>query len=126
SGISEDDAYSVTFTSPCDALTVSGAAPSCEPPFAGTVINFDDDLLWTAGSASITSYASDHTYVASDWSFTGGPALRQTTSAQDGFPGAFGTYSWRLQNVTTVDWRATYTGSEVIDAFGFSVRRWDD
>ncbi|MCB0794751.1 MAG: lamin tail domain-containing protein [Flavobacteriales bacterium] len=32
SGISEDDAYSVTFTSPCDALTVSGAAPVCEPP----------------------------------------------------------------------------------------------
>ena len=40
SGISEDDAYSVTFTSPCDALTVSGAAPSCEPaPTVDLVIN---------------------------------------------------------------------------------------
>ncbi|MCB9170174.1 MAG: lamin tail domain-containing protein [Flavobacteriales bacterium] len=125
SGISEDDAYDVTFSMPCDALTVSGAAPNCEPAPAGTIINFDDDLNWTQGSVALTSYASDHLYASNDWSFTGGPALRQGTAAQDGFPGAFGTYSWRLQNVATVDWRATWQGTDIIDVFGFKVRRWD-
>ncbi|MCB0790789.1 MAG: lamin tail domain-containing protein [Flavobacteriales bacterium] len=125
SGISEDNAYNVTFGAPCGALSVSGAAPSCEPAPAGTIINFDDVNNWTQGSVALTSYASDHQYASNDWSFTGGPALRQGTAAQDGFPGAFGTYSWRLQNVATVDWRATWQGTDIIDVFGFKVRRWD-
>ncbi|MCW5898163.1 MAG: T9SS type A sorting domain-containing protein [Flavobacteriales bacterium] len=126
SGINEDDAYNITFSSPCDALTVNGAAPSCEPPFAGTTISFDEALLWTAGSGSLASYFSDHVYEEADWSFTGGPALRNGTAAQDGFAGALGTYAWRLQNVAGVDWRATYEGGDILENFGFSVRRWDD
>lgn len=125
SGISEDDAYNITFTSPCDALTVSDAAPSCEPPFPGTTISFDDDLLWTAGSVILASYASDHVYAEADWLFTGGPALRNAIAGQDGFPGALGTFSWRLQNIAGVDWRATYQGGDILENFGFSVRRWD-
>jgi hypothetical protein len=125
SGISEDDAYSINFSSPCNALTVSGAAPSCEPPFPGTTISFDEDLLWT-GAGSLTSYSTDHAYEEADWFFTGGPALRNGIATQDGFPGALGTFSWRLQNVGTVDWRATYQGGDILENFGFSVRRWDD
>ena len=38
SGISEADAYSVTFTAPCDALVVSGSAPACDPPPSTTIV----------------------------------------------------------------------------------------
>lgn len=98
--------------------------------FSQTVtIAFDNAANWTAGSAAITSYATDHQYSESGLHFTGGGALRNTSSAQDGFAGAMGTYSWRLQNTTTVVWTATYTtaltGGAQITAFGFDARRWD-
>ncbi len=89
------------------------------------VINFDDVAKWTAGSAAIGSYASNHTYVDENWTFTGGPALRNTTAVQDGFPGALGTYSWRLQDNASVNWRATYNQANTLETFGFAVRRWD-
>lgn len=92
--------------------------------FGQTTINFDDNAKWTAGSVALTSYALNHTYVDGSFSATGGPALRNGTAAQDGFPGAFGTYSWRLQNVNTVDWRITIaTGG--ISTFSVKIRRWD-
>jgi hypothetical protein len=125
SGISETDAYSVSLSSPCQSLTVSGAAPACVPAFAGQVINFDDVAGWTAGSVALTSYASNHVYAGNSWTFTGGPALRNTTTAQDDFPGALGTYSWRLQNIAGIDWRATYQGGGAVTEFGFKARRWD-
>jgi hypothetical protein len=94
-----------------------------------TVVNFDTAGNWTAGSASITSYASNHQYVESNLTFTGGPALRQTAGAQDGFPGAFGIYAWRFGNDSTSSWTATYTAalapSESFGGFAFSARRWD-
>jgi len=87
-------------------------------------INFDDANKWTAGSATITSYASDHTYVDGYFSATGGPALRNTTTAQDGFPGALGTYAWRLSNNNAVDWRITISTGGV-STFSIDIRRWD-
>lgn len=91
-------------------------------------IDFDDADGWVLDSAGITSYASDHVYSKSGWTFTGGPALRNTTSAQDGFAGAIGTYSWRLRDAT-VNWTATYTNSlaaeEFFSQFSFDARRWD-
>ncbi|MEZ4788669.1 MAG: lamin tail domain-containing protein [Flavobacteriales bacterium] len=124
-GISEADAYSIALTSPCEALSVSGSAPVCDPLPTLTVINFDEAANWTAGSAAIGSYASDHTYVESGWSFTGGPALRNGTAVQDGVPGALDVFSWRMNQLATVDWRATYNGTETLTQFGFDVRRWD-
>ncbi|HPX34156.1 MAG TPA: T9SS type A sorting domain-containing protein [Bacteroidales bacterium] len=97
---------------------------------APPTINFDDNSKWVAGSVSLTSYASDHKYSDKNWIFTGGPGLRNTTSAQDGFPGALGTYSWRLHTNTTVNWTATYTENlatnQNFTGFGFSARRWDN
>ncbi len=92
--------------------------------FAQTTINFDDAAKWTAGSVSITSYAVDHTYVDGVFSATGGPALRNTTSTQDGYPGALGAYSWRLQNLATVEWIMSISTGGVGD-FSVDVRRWD-
>ncbi|MDD4223757.1 MAG: lamin tail domain-containing protein [Candidatus Cloacimonetes bacterium] len=92
--------------------------------FAQTTINFDDAAKWTAGSVSITSYAVDHTYVDGVFSATGGPALRNTPSTQDGYPGALGAYSWRLQNLATVEWIMTISTGGVGD-FSVDVRRWD-
>lgn len=89
-----------------------------------TTINFDDAAKWTAGSTALGSYASDHLYVDGLFSSTGGPALRNTTAAQDGFAGAIGTYSWRLSNVATVDWRITISSGGV-STFSMKIRRWD-
>jgi hypothetical protein len=104
-----------------------GAASAASGAFV-TTVDFDTDANWTAGSGGITSYQSDHTYVESNLTFTGGPALRQTTAAQDGFAGSLGTYSWRLRDAT-VTWTATYTAAlapeESFSSFGFDARRWD-
>ena len=94
------------------------------------VINFDTASNWTAsGSGLLTSYQTGHKYAESGWEFTGGPALRETTATQDGFPGFEGTYAWRLRDAT-VTWTATYTKAlqpnEYFSAFGFDARRWDN
>ncbi len=93
------------------------------------LINFDIVGNWTAGSAAIGSYASNHTYIQNNWTFTGGPALRNTTNAQDGFAGALGTYAWRLTNAAA-SWTATYNSilatNKKFTGFGFDARRWDD
>lgn len=91
-------------------------------------VDFDTDTNWTQGSGNLTSYQSDHQYAESNITFTGGPALRNGTADQDGFPGALGTYSWRLRD-TAVTWTATYTANlaanEKFSSFGFDARRWD-
>jgi autotransporter-associated beta strand protein len=89
-----------------------------------TTIDFDTAGNWT-GSGSLTSYSTSHVYTESGWTFTGGPALRNTTTSTDGFAGALGTYSWRLRDDTTVSWTATYNTGGTLSAFGFDVRRWD-
>ncbi len=38
-GISEQDDYSITFTSPCASYTISGPAPACDPPLGTLLIN---------------------------------------------------------------------------------------
>lgn len=93
--------------------------------YGQTTINFDDLSKWNAGSGVITSYQIDHEYIDGIFSATGGRALRNTTSTQDGFVGAFGTYSWRLENSATVDWRITIASGGV-DSFSIYIRRWDN
>jgi hypothetical protein len=106
---------------------LTGATSGSFDVVALQFINFDTDANWT-GSGSLTSYSSSHSYSENNWSFTGGPALRNGTTAEDGFPGALGTYSWRLQNAA-YSWTATYTSALVsgqkIKSVGFDVRRWD-
>jgi hypothetical protein len=94
-------------------------------------INFDIAANWTAGSGEggMTSYQTDHLYEADNWSFTGGPALRQSQNDpanQDGYPSSLGPYAWRLRDVVSTSWTATYNSRGIIKAFGFKVRRWDD
>ncbi|MEZ6095690.1 MAG: PEP-CTERM sorting domain-containing protein [Pirellulaceae bacterium] len=95
---------------------------------ADILVDFDTDANWTAGSGGLTSYQSDHVYSDLGMTFTGGPAVRQTTTAQDGFAGALGTYSWRMRNVPT-SWTATYStvapADSMVSGFSFDVRRWD-
>jgi uncharacterized repeat protein (TIGR02543 family) len=90
---------------------------------AGGIVNFDDAGNWTING---TGYQSGHVYAESGWSFTGGPALRETSGSQDGFPRVFDTYAWRLENNSSVAWTATWTTAGTIKSFGFDVRRWDD
>lgn len=90
-----------------------------------TVINFDNATNWT-GSGALTSYSSGHTYVSNNWTFTGGPALREATASQDGFPGFLGTYAWRMQNSSTGSFTGTYNIAGTISAVGFKYRRWDN
>lgn len=93
-------------------------------------VDFDDDSKWTrAASTAISSYSSSHQYRDQGFTFTGGPALRNTTSLQDGFPSALGVHSWRLLDASGVVWSATYTTvNPAIDRIGllmFDARRWD-
>lgn len=89
-----------------------------------TTINFDNAANWTAGSGVITSYQNNHTYTQGVFSATGGPALRETSATQDGFPAALGTYAWRLRDVTNTDWRITIASGGV-STFSVAIRRWD-
>lgn len=89
-----------------------------------TTINFDNAANWTAGSGGLTSYQTNHTYTQGVFSATGGPALRESASTQDGFPATFGTYAWRINQVTTADWRINIA-SGGISTFSIAIRRWD-
>ncbi len=102
-------------------------------PLIGTVlspntaiIDFDTDGNWTAGSGSISSYQTDHLYNQDNWEFTGGPALRRTTSNVDGVPGAFGNRAWQLNQGPSVVWTATYNFDGTANSFGMKIRRYDD
>ncbi len=112
------------------ALILLLSATFASPGSAQTnLINFDVAGNWTAGSGAINSYQTDHVYADANMTFTGGPALRETSSSQDGFSGALGTYAWRLQDNSSVVWTATYNpalgANEFFSEFGFAARRWD-
>lgn len=86
-------------------------------------VNFDDAGKWTQGSAAFTSY-SNHSYSDQGATFQGANVIRSTTSAQDGFASALGTYAWRLEN--TAAGKLTITiASGGVNAWSFKVRRWD-
>lgn len=92
--------------------------------FAQTTIDFDTDGDWTPGSGGIGSYQSDHSYTNGVFSATCTNGLRQGNGVQDGFPGAIGTYSWRLRNTTGESWVGK-VASGGIGTFSVKVRRWD-
>ncbi|WP_026473458.1 T9SS type A sorting domain-containing protein [Alkaliflexus imshenetskii] len=94
------------------------------PAHGQTTVNFDDASKWKPGSAAINSYAVDHVYEDGDFIATGGAAMRNTATTQDGFPGALGTYSWRLRDDKNVEWIATIKAGGVKD-FSVDIRRWD-
>lgn len=94
------------------------------PAHGQTTVNFDDASKWKPGSATINSYAVDHVYEDGEFFATGGAAMRNTATAQDGFPGALGTYSWRLRDDKNVEWTATIKTGGVKD-FSVDIRRWD-
>jgi len=89
-----------------------------------STINFDTPGNWIQGALAFGSY-SNHGYAESAWSFTSTNTIRNGNGAQDGFPGALGTYSWRLRDGTGSQFLATYTEAMTVSAFGFAVRRWD-
>ena len=91
---------------------------------AQEVETFDTAANWVAGGTGLTTYGN-HSYNAPDWSFASVSTIRNTTAAQDGFPGALGVYAWRLRNAAGSQLVATYTPSATLSAFGFEVRRWD-
>lgn len=91
-----------------------------------TVITFDDPDLWTAGSGALSSYQDDHLYAESGWVFSGGPALRQTTSQAGGGAGAQGVYAWRLRDEAGTVWRAEWNGEASLASVRFDVRSWND
>ncbi len=91
-----------------------------------TTINFDNTANWTAGSGSLSSYQSDHTYTEGLFSAsTDFDALRQNSALQDGFAGANGTFAWRLRNSGTGAWTATIASGGV-SSFSVGIRRWDN
>lgn len=101
---------------------VSMTMPVMAQTTTGT-IDLDTDSNWTIiGSA--TTYANNN-YTEAGWNFTSTNTIRNTTSTQDGFPGALGKYAWRLRNAAGSQLVATYTDTMTVASFGFDVRRWD-
>lgn len=89
-----------------------------------TIINFDTASNWTqGGSTAFTSY-SNHSYSESGVTFQGAKVIRNAIAAQDGFPGALGTYSFRLENTSNGNLLITI-GNGGLSDFSFKVRRWD-
>lgn len=88
-----------------------------------TTIDFDDSSKWI-GAGSLASYSSEHSYTDGVFSATGGPALRETSGTQDGFPKTFGNYAWRLRDNASVDWVITIASGGV-STFSLKIRRWD-
>lgn len=87
---------------------------------AQTIINFDTDVNWIP-DGSLTAYAN-HGYAESGVLFAGTNVLRNTTTVQDLFPGALGTYSFRLRNAADSKLNITVaTGG--VSTFSFAVRR---
>lgn len=93
--------------------------------FGQTTIDFDTASNWIQGTVSLGSYGTDHSYVQGDFSCVAWPALRNTTTPQGSFPGAFGAYSWRLKNVDTAQWVCTIANGGV-SAFSVEARAWDN
>lgn len=86
-----------------------------------TTIDFDDDTKWTgpASGYGVREYTDGIFHAISNNAFL------QTTASQDGFPGANGTYAWRLRDATDSYWTATVASGGVSD-FNVNVRRWDN
>ncbi len=104
-------------------------AVSMAAPTATYTENFDTDGSWiNITGTSLTAYGTKeyknpaHPEVV----FHGELALRQGTTAQDGFPGTHsGSYAWRLQDATGSFWQATITTGGV-GLWSVWVRRWDN
>jgi len=92
--------------------------------FSQGTINFDDNSSWVQdGTTSLTSYAN-HGYTSGVFSATGVSVLRNGNTAQDGFPGALGTFSFRLNQTSTTS--LTFNiASGGVGTFSFQARRWD-
>jgi hypothetical protein len=89
-----------------------------------TTINFDNPDNWVqSGTTLFTSYGA-HAYVESGVTIQGANVLRNTTSAQDGFAGALGTYSMRIGNTAVSKVVITIAAGGVTE-FSIKVRRWD-
>lgn len=89
---------------------------------AQTTIDFETSGNWT-GSGSLTSYGN-HSYSDGLASFTSVNTIRNGSAAQDGFPGAYGNFSWRIKNEAGAKVTANITSGGV-STFSFKVRRWD-
>ena len=85
-------------------------------------INFDDPAKWTQGTLAFTSY-SNHSYTDGAFSLACTDVIRNTTALQDGFAGAYGTYSLRPQQDNTTDITMTIASGGVGN-FSFKARRW--
>lgn len=89
-----------------------------------TTVNLDNAANWIQdGSTALTSYGN-HTYSETGITIEGTNVLRNTTSVQDGFPGALGTYSMRIGN-TAVSKIVITVSSGGVSSFSIKVRRWD-
>ncbi|WP_177169156.1 T9SS type A sorting domain-containing protein [Flavobacterium terrigena] len=85
-------------------------------------INFDDNTKWTQGALAFNSY-SNHSYADGVFTLTSTDIIRNGVTTQDGFAGAFGTNSLRLQQDNTTDITMNIASGGVGN-FTFKARRW--
>lgn len=106
-------------------LVLASLSPALQASTDWTVIDFDTAANWTAGSGVVTSYQTDHQFNEAGWTFSGGPAMRQTTTETNGSPGAFGSYGWRLRDAPGTAWGGTFSDGP-INQIRFDLRAWNE
>ncbi len=106
-------------------LVLASLSPALQASTDWTVIDFDTAANWTAGSGVVTSYQTDHQFNEAGWTFSGGPAMRQTTTETNGSPGAFGSYGWRLRDAPDTVWGGTFSDGQLCQ-IRFDLRAWNE
>lgn len=121
-GLTNGTPYFVRIFTRNGATWSAGSEVNATPANIVTV-NADDAGKWAQGSAAFTSYAN-HSYTDGVATLQGTQVIRNTTSAQDAFAGALGTYSFRLQDAVGSK-LVTTISSGGVNTFSFDIRRWD-
>jgi hypothetical protein len=73
---------------------------------------------------ALGSYTTNHSYTDGLFSSHRRPSITSNDYQSGCQPGAFGTYAWRLKDVTNVKWVITIASGGVAD-FSLKIRRWD-
>lgn len=107
-------------------LALNGWGTAVAAPNATYTENFDTVGNWIGSSPTAYGTQDYENAAHPEVTFHAEVALRQTSAAQDGYPGTrSGTYAWRLRDAAGSLWQATITTGGVGD-FSVWVRRWDN
>lgn len=120
-GLNEDSTYYIAVYTLFESLWSTPQRHTFRPT-STAIIDFDSSTNWIQGELAFGSY-SNHSYQSGDVIVQATHAIRNTSSMQDGFPGALGNYSFRLQDNASQLKIIVAKGG--VSEFQIAMRRWD-